>query len=231
MQKYGPQTSLAKHRREAVHREAMCSAIADEPDEPKAAEYAEVAAHAQRTIDAIDARAAELQRTNDVLTRGRALEKTRKLRTKKQYARARHDLAAEAEPIYRILLPHPPSALEKAGTKRAIAMVETAIGNLGGPDTPESVRAEHVPALENQLTRMREADLVEDEASVALSALRAGVIVFKAGLQRERESAYGMLVRLVGKAEASEFFLPPYTRRGDDIEDEGEEGGGEDADA
>ncbi len=225
MQIYGPKAGLERFRREAVHCQAMCEAIAAEPDEPKAAEFAALATHAQGRIDTIDARMGDLRRAGDILTRAAALERVRKIRTKEAYEQLRRDLAAEAAATFRTLLPTAPNTIGKAGIKRALGLVEGAVANLRGPDFPESVRTEHLPILERQFQRMREADLAEDQSAASLSALRAGIILFKANQQRERESAYGRLVELVGKVGAEEFFLPLYTRKkgsagSEDVEDD-----------
>lgn len=232
MQKYTAKTTLAKYRKELVHREAMCSAIASMPDEPKAAEFGEIATRSRAAIDAIDARTLDLRRSGDLLTQGRALERTSKLYGKKGYAQLRLDFMARAEDLFRSFLPLPPSALDKMGAKRAVAMVEASIASISSPDTPESIRTEHVPAMEAHLTRMREADLTEDDAQLALSTLRAGIIRFKAELQRDRETVYGLLVTLVGKVDAEEFFLKRYSRSrdADELEEEEDELEGGDTD-
>ncbi len=230
MQTYTAKTPLTKYRKDAVHRKTMCTAIASMPGEPKAAEHTQLATLAQGSIDAIDARMLDFTRASDLVTEGRALEDVSKLYGKKAYEQLRLDFMAEAQAIFRTFLPLPPSAFDKVGAKRAIAMVEAALGKIKLPDIPESIRTEHVPAVEVQLTRMREADITEDEAQVALAALRAAIVLFKANQQAEREKAYGLLVGLVGKADADAFFLATYSRPGKKAEDELEEDAGEDDD-
>jgi hypothetical protein len=228
MQKFTTSTSLAQYRKDARHRGAMCRAMAtlpdDEPvtdaDRARAASFAVVAERCQRNVDAITARAADVQRADDVLTDAKALETVTKLRTNEAYEQARLDLAAAAADIVRTILPTAPSVLTRSGIKRVIGLIEEGVANLSQPDAPESVRTEHVPVIERHLARMRQADLVEDRASTALSALKASVALFKAGQQREREIDYGKLVELVGKVDADAYFLPARRDRGSSVEDD-----------
>src|SRR5690606_30834109 len=121
-------------------------------------------ARAEANLAAIDARQQALVKAEDLLTEHRALEEVSKLRTKKAYEQARRDLAARAQELVPILLPVPPSTVGKAGVKRSITLVEEGLARLRSDDTPESIRTEHVPIIERQLARSREADLLEDES-------------------------------------------------------------------
>jgi len=230
MQKYGPKVGLEQFAADAYHRQTMCTAMAADPATPEEVEdapkYLEIATHARGQRALILARTAQIGEADDLLTAAKALERVRKLRTKGAYEQARLDLGAKAAKIFRVILPEAPSELEKLGIKRMITVVEARVANLRGPDTPESVRTDHVPVIERHLAKMREADLVEDEASASLSALRASIVLFKAAQQRERENAYGMLVALVGKVDADEYFLDRSRRKTVEDDDDDEGGGG-----
>ena len=227
MQKYGPRVALEQFAADAYHRQTMCAAMAADPESPEevaaAPKYLEIANHAREQRALILARMAQIVEADDLLTAAKALEKVRKLRTKRAYEQARLDLGAKAAKIFRVILPEAPSELGELGIKRMIGVVEARLANLRGPDTPESVRTEHLPVIERHLVKMREADLVEDDASASLSALRASIVLFKAAQQREREIAYGMLVALVGKVDADAYFLEIRRRK---VEDDDEGGGG-----
>ena len=229
MHKFGPKVGLEQFSADAYHRQTMCTAMAADPATPEEVEdapkYLEIAAHAREQKALILARTAQIGEADDLLTAAKALERVRKLRTKGAYEQARLDLGAKAAKIFRVILPEAPSELEKLGIKRMITVVEARVANLRGPDTPESVRTDHVPVIERHLAKMREADLVEDEASASLSALRASIVLFKAAQQRERENAYGMLVALVGKSDADAYFLDVRRRKVEDDDDEGGGGG------
>jgi hypothetical protein len=229
MQKYGPRVGLEQFSADAYHRQTMCAAMAADPETPEeieaAPKYLEIANHAQEQRALILARTAQIGEADDLLTAAKALERVRKLRTKRAYEQARRDLGARAAKIFRLILPESPSDLGELGIKRMISVVEARLASLRGPDTPESVRTDHAPVIERHLAKMREADLVEDDASASLSALRASIVLFKAAQQREREIAYGMLVALVGKTDADEYFLDVRRRKVEDDDDEGGGGG------
>lgn len=227
MQSFGPKVTLERFRQDALHREAMCTAIASEESNPDAPKFAAIATMAQKNLTSIDARMADVRRANDLVTRARALERVRKLYARKAYEQVRLDLAAKAATLYRVLLPVAPSSVGKANIKDAATIIEQAIANLRGDDTPESIRAEHVPVLERELQRLREADLAEDTITANFAAVRAAIVLFKANLERQRQSQYGQIVDLVGKPAAEEFFLPAYTRTRNDDTDEGDEGADE----
>jgi hypothetical protein len=234
MQQFTSKTPLARYRKDARHRGSMCRAMATLPeDEPvtdeareRAGKFAAVAESSQRSVDTITARAADVQRADDILTDAKALESVTRFRTKEAYEQARLDLTAAASDIVRTILPIAPSLIAKGGIKRVIGLIEDGVAKLSTPDAPESVRTEHAPVIERHLARMREADLAEDRAGAALSALRASIVLFKAAQQREREIAYGRLIELVGRADAEAYFLAARTRSSsveDDAEDEGED--------
>ena len=225
MQKYGPKTSLQRYRRDALHRSAMCAALAD--DEPA---YLTVSQASAATIAVIDSEATEVRQADDLLVRARAVERARKLKAVLLYDQARRDLAAEAVRLVQVLLPLPPSALKKVGLPRARVMVQQAVENLRRPETPAEVREEHLPILEAHLARMEEADQTEDSVEISLVSLRAALALFKADRERERVEQFADLLKITGeRAVAEEFFLSLRTSSNDTDDDEEEATPGEPA--
>lgn len=192
----------------------MCGALGD--DEPK---YQAVAEAAEKMLTDIDAKTHEVRQAEDVLTRARAVERARRMRAAESYDQLRRDLAAEARLLVPALLRVAPSSLRRAGITRAAALVAQAAENLRHAETPEAIRTEHLPILEQELTRLKDADRAEDQVRASFSALRAAVLLFKARLETDRSAQYADLVKIAGsRALADEFFLSAYTR-GDALED------------
>lgn len=224
MQKYGSRVALERFREDAHHRKSMCAAMAANPETPQEVEqapkFAAIATRAEGNKAVITQRMQALLEAEDLLIEHRALEQVSKFRAKKVYEQARRELALRAEALVPILLPIAPSIVGHSGVKRAIALIEGGLANLAGPDTPESIRTEHVPVVERHLTKMREADLVEDNARTALRALRASIVIFKASQERERELDLADLIALVGRADANAYFLPARRAKSESIEDD-----------
>ena len=220
MQTYTSRVSLERYRADALHREAMCRALA--ADDPR---YMTVAESAAASVHQIDARAMELRQASDELVRHRAVERASKLRAITEYAKARRALAVDAERLTEVLLPTPPAALKKVGISRAIEIVAQAAANLHRPECPASVREGHLPVVNAHIEKMRVADREEDEVRTGYYALRAALALFKAELETARVKDYATLVGLVqSRPDAEEFFLPAYQRGGaDGTEDDDEE--------
>lgn len=202
MESFGTDDSLDLFRRDARHRRAMCLALGEDDDA-----FDPIAAAAERSLAAIDAKKGEVQRAEDLLIDARAVERVMRLRAAKVYADIRRRLAVEATDIYRTILPVPPSSIGKAGIKRAVTIVERSMTMLRREETPEIVRVTHVPLLERELGRLRTADTAEDEVAMGFAALRVAVSLFKVERERERQVQYADVVKIVGKADAEQFFL------------------------
>lgn len=214
MQTFTSKTPLDRFRNDAFHREAMCEALKDDD-----ARYAPIFDAARASRAAIDAKLADLLRGQDVLRRGRALERARKLRAVAAYDVVRKQLDIAAADVVRVLMPSAPNVIHKSGVKTARAELERAVARLSDASSPESVRTDHLPALQAQVRLLVAADEAEDVSARALAALRAAIILFKADRQSDRVAQLGMLLPVAGKSESDEFFLVARAETGDDEED------------
>lgn len=216
MQSYGATQSLDTFRRDMRNRRGMCLALGEDDDR-----FDPIAEAAGRQLILIDGKRTELQRAEDILSDSRALEKARRLMAKRVYDDIRRRLSVEASDTYRLVLPVAPSRVGSAGIKRGITIIDRGVVALKLETTPEIIRTAHVPRLEQELARLRAADVAEDEVSASLSALRLAVALFKAELEKERQLQWAELVKIVGKRDADAFFLS--TSSDDDDEEQEQE--------
>ncbi len=216
MESFGPDDSLDLFRRDARHRRGMCIPLGEDDDR-----FDPIAEAAGQSLTLIDAKRVEVQQAEDLLLDARAAEQAMRVRTTQAYADIRRRLAVEAAATYATILPVPPSAIGKAGIKRCASITERALTVLRRDEVPEVIRTTHVPALERELARLRTADSAEDDTATNLAAVRVAVALFKTERERERQSQYADLVKIVGKADADRFFLRSHGRAAadDDAED------------